>query len=288
MRRRGDSKGQYIPNGVKAIIFIFPSFIGVIIFSLFPLINVIKNSFFNSFTGEWVGIENYKLVLNNFAFQLAIKNMVIFMVLSIPLLCVMSLVFAWWIENIDLMKNFIKTSFLIPMILPVSAVVLLCQITFDSNGFLNRITQTNGIDWINSSYAIYALVGIYVWKNIGYTILLWCAALEQIPMEVYEVAALDGANKMQQFCFITIPHIKPSGFIIVVISIVNSFKVFRESYLLSGNYPHESIYMTQNIFNNWFIELAIDKISAGAMMIVIVIAIFVWGLERYWEKGGKI
>lgn len=281
-------KGKHIFDGIKTSIFILPSFIGVLIFSIFPLINVIKTSFFNSFTGKWVGINNYILVLNNYAFRLAVKNMIIFLVLSIPLLCVLSLIFACWLENTLWMKNFTKTSFLVPMILPVSAVVLLCQMVFSSNGFLNSMLNLNKVDWVNSASAIYALVGIYIWKNLGYTILLWCAALEQIPKELYEVASLDGANKIQQFRFITIPNIVTASYIIVVVSIVNSFKVFRESYLLSGNYPHESIYMTQNVFNNWFAELAIDKISAGAMMIIIVIAVLVWGLEKYWERGGKI
>ena len=133
-----------------------------------------------------------------------------------------------------------KTIFLIPMTLPVSAVVLFCNILFLENGFLE-------------------LVILYIWKNIGYTILLWCAALEAVPEEMYDASALDGANKFQQFWYVTLPQVSTSGFIIVVISIINSFKVFRESYMLSGDYPQESIYMTQNIFNNWFRNLAIDK-----------------------------
>lgn len=283
MCQRGKRKSKHISHGIKGLGFVLPSLIGILVFSVLPFINVIKLSFSNLFTGEWVGFQNYEMVMNNHAFCLALKNMIVFLCLCVPLLCVLSFGLSAGINSLTEHKNWMKTLFLTPMILPVCAVVLLSKVLFDVNGFLNELIETN-IDWLNSSYAIWALVALYIWKNLGYTILLWCAVLERIPKAIYEASALDGASKGQQLRYITLPCVKTSGFVIVVISIINSFKVFRESYLLAGNYPNESIYMTQNIFNNWFAELAIDKISAGAVIMVVFIGCFVFLLERLWKS----
>ena len=269
MCERGVRKGKHLPEGVKGFWFIVPSFVGVSIFSLIPFTDVLRRSFCNPFTGKWNGFQNYKIIFENFAFRLALKNMIIFLIICIPVLCILSLLLSSWVEQFKERRNWLKTIFLIPMILPVSAVVLFCNILFLENGFLE-------------------LVILYIWKNVGYTILLWCAALEVVPEEMYDASALDGANKFQQFWYVTLPQVSTSGFIIVVISIINSFKVFRESYMLSGDYPQESIYMTQNIFNNWFRNLAIDKISAGAIVISVMIGILVIGLEKCWQRNGNV
>ncbi len=132
------------------------------------------------------------------------------------------------------------------------------------------------------------LVGSFLWKNLGYDILLWMAGLVMIPHSVYEAAMMDGAGKIRCFFSVTLPNLVPSFFVIVVLSLMNAFKIFREAYLVAGDYPHESIYLMQHLYNNWFRELSIDKMSAAAVFHAIVIGVFVIILRKLCTKDGEV
>ena len=122
----------------------------------------------------------------------------------------------------------------------------------------------------------------YLWRNIGYDMVLWLAGLSTISPAIYEAARVDGANSWQQFTKITIPQLLPTLFTIVVLSLLNSFKVFREAYLIAGDYPHDSMYMLQHLFNNWFVSLDIDQLSAAATIVAGIILILILVLQKTW------
>ena len=100
--------------------------------------------------------------------------------------------------------------------------------------------------------AFWVLTGTYLWKNCGYTSILWTAGLEAIPVDQYEAARVDGAGTWQQFWHITWPELQPTLALTLILSLLNAFKVFREAYLVAGRYPQQSIYLLQHLFNNWF------------------------------------
>lgn len=263
--------------------FLLPSFIGVLVFVLIPFADAVRRSFSETMTRKFVGLANYKLVFANEAFRLATKNTIRFLLVCIPLLLVLSLVFSVMIFGIKWCQNLIKTTFLIPMVIPAASIVLLWRVIFDNYGLLNKIIHQlggNPMDWLNSSKAFYVLVFTYIWKNIGYDIILWLAGLNGISQSIYEAASVDGAGKFQKFLYITIPNLMPTLFIVSVLSLINSFKVFREAYLIAGNYPHESIYMLQHVFNNWFTNLDIQKMSAGAVLVAIVLLVVIVVIQR--------
>ncbi|BCK00956.1 hypothetical protein bsdcttw_39960 [Anaerocolumna chitinilytica] len=122
---------------------------------------------------------------------------------------------------------------------------------------------------MNTDKAFYVLVFSYLWKNTGYDMVLWLSGLNGINPSLYEAADADGAGAWQKFRYITFPLLTPSLFMIGILSFINSFKVYREAYLISGNYPHESIYLLQHLFNNWFTSLDIQKMSAAAVLYVL-------------------
>ena len=99
-------------------------------------------------------------------------------------------------------------------------------------------------------------------------------------------AKLDGASGFQRLARITLPSVKNGTFIVVVLAILNSFKVFREVYLVAGDYPHDSIYMIQHLFHNWFRELELNKLAAGAVIDSVVLIILILFLQKCWKKGG--
>lgn len=258
------------------------------IFILIPFIDVIRRSFFGAMSGEYVGIKNYFNIFQNEAFKLASLNTLKFIGICIPLLVLLSLGLALLIHKIGEKTQLFKMTFLLPMAIPVASVVLLWQVFFHKNGLLTQGVMAiggEGVDWMNSKWAFWVLVVSYLWRNIGYDMVLWLAGLSTISPALYEAARVDGANSWQQFTKITMPQLMPSLFMIVVLSLLNSFKVFREAYLVAGDYPHDSMYMLQHLFNNWFTALDIDKLSAAATVVAGVIFILILFLQRAW--GGE-
>ncbi len=263
--------------------FLLPSFLGVMFFVLLPFLDVFKRSFTTAVTGEFVGLKNYETVYENGAFRLAVGNTLRFTLVCLPLLLFLGLCAALLLTNLKQVQ-LIKSFFLLPMAMPAATVVLIWKMTFSGNGLLNRMLSSN-TDYMGTELAFWVLVSSYVWKNLGYTVVLWLAGLLAIPEDYIQAAKVDGAGRVRIFFSIILPQLKGSMYTITVLSFLNSFKVFRESYLVSGSYPHESMYLLQHLFNNWFVYLELDKMAAAAVSIGVVLLAVILLLEKLWEEG---
>lgn len=273
----------------KGILFILPSLLGVIVFYLIPYVDVIRRSFSNPVTGSWAGVQNYKEIFENEAFILAMKNTFRFIGVCIPLLIVASFLVAVLARHTEWAYKK-RAGLLIPMAIPVTSVALLWKTVFSQGGLLNGLLNVLGIEgpnWMNTGLAFSVLVFSYIWKNLGYCTILWIAGLLAIPKEIYEAAAVDGASKIKSLLYVTLPNLIPALFIITVLAIINSFKVFREAYLVAGDYPEQSIYMIQHLFNNWFRNLEIGKMSAGAVVNMLIFLIPVWAFWKIRESNNE-
>lgn len=269
-------------------LFVLPSLAGVMIFYLIPFLDVVRRSFLQAVGGGFTGMNNYRQVLTNKAFRLAAGNTFRFVIICLPLLLGLSLGIALLLQNQTKRREILKSAYLTPLAIPAASMVLLWQLLFDHHGLLNGILNffhRSGRDWMNEDTAFGVLVFSYIWKNLGYDVVLWLAGLLGISKSLYEAARVDGAGAIKCFFYITLPNIRPVAFTIVILSFLNSFKVFREAYLVAGNYPHESIYLLQHVFNNWFSELSMDKMAAGSVLLCVVVASFVLLLQRSWDKG---
>lgn len=273
-------------KSMRGFWWILPSFLGVLVFYLLPYADVVRRSFLGAVDNRFVGLENYKTVLGNTAFQLAVRNTFLFTVICIPILIVLALLCA-----VGLYKSkyggVLKSAFLMPMALPAVSVALVWRILFHSQGLLNHWLVNLGLfgkDWMNTKNAFWILLISYIWKNLGYDIVLWMAGLAGISTNIYEAARVDGAGERQCFFYITLPNLKPSLYTITVLSFLNSFKVFREAYLVAGDYPHESIYMMQHLFNNWFRAFSFDKMAAAAVMESAVLLVLILLLQKAWDS----
>lgn len=258
-------------------LFVLPGFIGTLLFYLIPFGDVVRRSFTRA-VGGFCGLENYKMVFCNEAFQLAAGNTARFVLVCLPLLLGLSLLIAVLLLKAGRWLGILKSAYLIPMAIPAASLVLCWKLVFDTHGILNGVLAQFGVkgcDWMNSGAAFYVLVGSYIWKNLGYMVVLWMAALATIPAGIYEAARVDGAGESTCFWHITLPYLAPAAFTITVISFLNSFKVFREAYLVSGAYPQEDIYLLQHVFNNWFLSLSVDKMAAGAVLLAAVVIVCV-------------
>nr|WP_177296148.1 sugar ABC transporter permease [uncultured Blautia sp.] len=275
----------------KGLLFLLPSFLGVGLFWIIPYGDVIRRSFFSAVSGEFTGLKNYRTVFENQAFRLAAGNTLKFFFICIPLLVGLSLLIAVLLTRRKKSMHILKSMFLLPMAIPVASVVLLWKVLFHSQGILNHLLEllsVHGPDWMNTDASFFVLVVSYLWRNLGYDIVLWVAGLGAIPAALYEAARVDGAGEWKCFIKITVPNLLPSLFTIVVLSLLNGFKVFREAWLVAGDYPQERMYLLQHLFNNWYRDLSLDKMAAAAVVTGSVILVLILILQKAWEGGEGI
>ena len=268
-----------IRDFLASLCFSGPSFLGMLMFFVAPFCVVIYYSFIaGALDHSFVGLKNYINVWNNGAFQIAVKNTAVFSGLSVPLAVVLALVLALMLECRIPFKSQFRTFFLSPMMVPVASIILVWQVLFHSNGVVNEFLSVFGvkaIDWLKSDYCMVVIVLLFLWKNLGYNMILFMAALNNIPKELLEVAEVEGASKVYQFFHIKLRYLSPTVLFVTILSIINSFKVFREIYLLTGNYPYDGLYMMQHFMNNMFNSTDYQRLSAAAVLLAIVIIILI-------------
>lgn len=275
-------------DGLKAIWFLTPSLVGFALFYIIPFLMGIYESFTDgSLGGTFVGFANYKEVLSSSSFRKASANTLLFTSISVPLLICLSLLLALLLNKSMYLRNWLRSSFILPLVVPVASIVMFWQILFDWNGTLNAWLHHfhyGRIDWMQSNGSMSIIILMYIWKNIGYNMILFLAGLQSIPKDYYETAQIEGASRPRQLIHITLVYLTPTMFFVVLISIINSFKVFRETYLLAGEYPYDRIYMMQHYMNNMFFTLDIQKLTSAATLMVVCIIILVMGLLSFERR----
>ena len=275
-------------------LFVLPGFIGIMMFVLIPFGDVVKRSFTTAVTGQFNGLKNYQSIFQNQAFLLAVGNTFKFTMAGIPLLVLSGFVAALLLNSLK-NKGWFKSFYLFPLAMPTATIVLVWKMVFYRNGFLNLLLTRVGIwtgmwgevhkDYLGSGAAFWVLVGSYVWKNMGYTVILWLAGLSGIPVQLLEAAKVDGAGKWHRLWYVILPSLKGSLYTIVVLSFLNSFKIYREAYLTAGAYPDKSIYLLQHLFNNWFVNLELDKMAAAAVCTGEFLMIAIVLLQKLWDRN---
>ena len=260
-------------------LYLLPSIIGVALFFVLPFLVVIYYSLIdNPISGNFVLLDNFISLLNNKAFRMAAGNSLSFSFTAVPLVVVLSLGIAFLLDKNIPGKSRIRTAFLSPMMVPIASVILIWPVLFHYNGLVNEWLMKLGvdrIDWLKSEYAPIVVVILFVWKNLGYNMILFMAALANIPKEVVEVAELESATKWQIFWHLKVRYLSSSILFVTILSLINSFKVFREVYLLTGDYPYESLYMLQHYMNNMFRSLDYQKLSAAAIIMSLFMIVLI-------------
>lgn len=274
-----------------AALFMSPSLIGVFLFFVLPYLVVIYYSVVdNPITANFVGFQNFVNVFNNGAFKQAGGNTLKFSLIAMPLSVVLSLILALMLDRDIPLRSGIRTAYLTPMMVPVASVVLIVQVMFHYNGAVNQFLSQFGvekIDWLKSDGAQVVIIFLFLWKNLGYNMILFLAALESVPKDIIEVAQMEGANALQIFFSIKIRYLSSTILFVVIFSLINSFKVFREIYLLTGDYPYPTLYMLQHFMNNTFKSLDYQKLSASAIIMSIVMVIIIGALFLIEDHFGK-
>lgn len=267
-------------GNLRYFAFLVPSLAGVLVFVFLPFADVVRRSFTTAGGKSFISFGNYRTVVMNQAFHLAVGNTCRFLLTCVPLLLLFSLILA----NIIYFGagKFYRNICLLPMAVPVASLVFVWKMVFHRNGLINTYLGSS-VDWLNSSWSFWVLAATFLWKNMGYYVVLWLAGLESIPGELYEAAAVDGAGFFARFCHITIPGLRSMFSATLILSVTAALKCYRECYLLSGEYPDKSIYMVQHLFHNWFRDMSVEKMSAGAVILVFMFAVLVWPFRKKRE-----
>lgn len=272
-------------------LFLTPSLIGTTLFFFVPFLVVIFYSVVNNpISKNYVGLENYSLVLENKAFRLAVANTVKFSLVSVPLVVILSLLVAFVLTSKVPGGSKIRSAILSPMMVPIASVILIWQVLFHYNGVVNEILShfdVNKVDWFKSDYAPIVIVILFVWKNLGYNMILFMAAISAIPKELIEVATLESASSIRVFFSIKLRYLASTILFVTILSVINSFKVFREIYLLTGDYPYTSLYMLQHYMNNMFRSLDYQKMSSAAILMALVMIVLIgllFLIENYFGR----
>jgi len=271
--------------------FLAPSVLGVALFFVLPFLVVIFYSVVNNpIQKRFVFLENFVRVFENTAFRLAAANTLKFSFVAVPLAVVLALTLAFVLERQIPFKSQFRTFILSPMMVPIASVVLIWQVLFHYNGVVNEFMVSLGgdkIDWFKSEHAQVVLVILFIWKNLGYNMILFMAAISSIPRDILEVAMLESATPRQLFFHIKMRYLSPTILFVTILSLINSFKVFREVYLLTGDYPFDSLYMLQHFMNNTFQSLDYQKLSAAAILMSLVMIVIIGGLFLIENYVGK-
>ena len=276
---------------MRSLCFLSPSLIGVGVFFIVPFGVVVYYSMIDGVgSRNFVFLANFIKLFNNSAFIMAAKNTLQFSAIAVPLAVILAIVLALMLECRIPMKSQFRTFFLSPMMVPVASVVLIWQVLFNYNGTINEflaLFDIAKIDWLQSDHCQAVVIILFLWKNLGYNMILFMAGLANIPKELLEVADVEGASEWYKFFAIKLRYLSPTVLFVTILSLINSFKVFREVYLLTGDYPYEKLYMLQHFMNNTFKSLDYQKLSAAAVVMALVMVVLIALLFYAEDKFGK-
>ena len=276
---------------MNSILFLSPSLIGVGVFFIVPFGVVVYYSLIDGVASKnFVGLDNFINLFNNSAFRIAALNTLRFSVVAVPLAVALALGLAVMLEARIPMKSYFRSFFLSPMMVPVASIVLIWQVLFNYNGTINEFLTLFGadkIDWFQSEHADTVVTLLFLWKNLGYNMILFMSALGNIPKDLLEVADVFGAGELYKFFNIKMRFLSPTTLFVTIMSMINSFKVFREVYLLAGDYHYESLYMLQHFINNTFRSLDYQKLSSAAVVMAIVLVVVIFLLFRLDDRLGR-
>ena len=272
--------------------FILPGLLGILMFYVIPFFwgiwySVTDGSFQNSF----VGFQNYLNVWQNPMFQLGLKNTMELSLICSPSLFLLSFLLSLLLNRIRPAGAFFRSSVLLPYLMPSSAVLIIWLLWFDYGGPVNRLITALGgtrVFWLQGAELRLPVILLFLWKNLGFCVVIFLAALQAIPESLYEYAILEGASFPRQAFSITLPLIVPSAFLVFILCWVNAFRIFKEVYFIGGAYPDEALYTLQNYMNNMYGKLNYQNVTTAAYSFaVIVFALFglLFFLQQRAQRG---
>lgn len=264
--------------------FVLPFLIIYLLFMLWPILLGLRMSFFNwSLTGSgtttFMGLSNYAEALNDPDFWASLWHTLVFTLISTPILVILGLLLALLVNSITKAQWVFRVVFFAPFALPVTVTVLIWSWLYQPGfGLINGTLTALGLQEVgwttNINIAMISVVILTVWWTVGTNFVLYLAGLQQIPPELTEAAALDGANRWQQARWVTIPLLGRTTFLVIILQVIASLQLFAQPYLLTAGGPNFATRpMIQYIYENGFTSYRIGYASAMSYLLFILVVI---------------
>ena len=240
---------------------------------------------------EWIGFANYKFMFTNKLFWKVIGNTFLYLIMYVPLVLILPLLAAMLLNKPLKGIKLFRSIYFLPVVTSTVAVALAWMWLYNPQyGIINFFLDLFGIEgprWLSSTrWALVALVIMSVWKMLGYNMVIYLAGLQGISEQYYEAASLDGANAIQKFFHITIPMISPTAFFILIMSIINSFQTFEQTYVMTDGGPaYSTLTIALHIYQQAFSFHKMGYASALAYILfflTLVVSIFQIWLQKKW------
>lgn len=259
------------------LLFLLPGLALLLLFNIVPFFTGIQYSLTDGTNAnQYVGFKNYEALWQNRMFLLGLKNTMLLSVISAPLLWILAFIFALILQFIQPKGALFRSVSLMPYLAPSSAMLLIWLVIFDFGGPINRVLQAFGAErilWLESEALRFPIVLMFVWKNLGFCMVIFLAALQTVPTSLYEYATLEGAGFMTKAFKVALPHILPTAFLVLVLAWINAFRIFKEVYVIAGSYPDTSVYTLQHYMNNMFSRLDYQMVTAAAYSFALIVMI---------------
>ncbi|WP_100407988.1 carbohydrate ABC transporter permease [Bacillus solitudinis] len=279
-------------------IFISPQLIGLLAFSLIPLIYALWLSFtdWNGFgESNFIGFTNYTEQFLNPDFWKALVNTVYYMILVVPIGIAIALVLAVALNKVK-GKEVYRVFFFMPVVTSsVSVGIIFMWILNGDFGILNQLLSNIGVagpHWLtDTNWVIPSIALLSIWWGLGYNMVIFLAGLQGIPKSYYEAAEMDGASFVQKFRHITLPLLTPTTFFVTIMTIISSFQVFDQAFVMTNGGPAKASYtMVFHIYHQAFVDFTMGKSAAAAMILFLVILTFTliqFKLQDRWVHYGQ-
>lgn len=273
---------------------ILPSYLIFLIFMFIPIVLTLIYSFTNyDFykTMDFIGIHNFVRLFKDPVFLIALRNTFIYSMCTIIPQIVFGLIMAVILNEKVFGQKFHRVALYIPYVASMVSISMIWMWIYDpALGILNQALMTLGFNpqkWLfNLNLALFSIIMMSVWKMVGYNMIIYLAALQQIPKQLYEAATIDGASKLQQFFKITIPMLKPTTFFLFVISCVISFNVFEQvNIMTSGGPMYATTTVVHQIYERAFTNFQMGYASSMALFLLIFTITITMLNFRYGKKG---
>lgn len=255
------------------VLCLLPGLLGFALWYLVPFASSMVRSFLSDdAAARFVGLQNYVSICQNSYYTLSLRNTTLFLVEAIVLCLVLGFVLSALLFRMERRDKasmpLVSMVLLIPIFLPTAAVVPLWKAMFGTNTWLVQHIQMK-----DSSWKYLMLMMIYVWKNVGAVNLLFLTGLNAIDRSVFDAARVDGAGKPRVMLKIALPILRPMTLFGIIYLAMNGLRIFRESYLLCGQYPPKNLYFIQNYVNNHFSKLDYSLLSAGSTLFALIVTV---------------
>lgn len=229
-------------RAVSPWLFLLPALAVVAVFSLYPFLTTAHQAFTDARTltpGRWTGLENFRAMLDDEQFWTALRNSVLYVLLVVPCTVLLPLLIALLVRERLPGVTFFRAAYYTPVVASVVVVALIWTWMLDDRGLVNGILRALGaagpVDFLGDAWLLlFSAMALTVWKGLGYYMIIYLAALGNVPRELHEAAAVDGAGALRRFLSVTLPAVRPTMVLVAALSAVAAFKVFSEVYLMAG------------------------------------------------------